>query len=640
MAASDASSQAPIYLEPLDWAVIGLYGVFIFAIAFWACRKIKDCGGYLMGSRRLGKWMMMASAFAGGTNANQPVAVAAAAFQRGLSGIWLHLTWMLITPFFWLYPPLVRRLRIVTMADAVRMRFGPFMNYLFKIISLILVPISMGLGLKSAAVVLEIMTGGAVSGVWALAAIAVPTLCYTLLGGVIAAYATDVWQSLLIVVLSFLLIPFAIHSAGGPAELEGRISEEFTRLFSSVGGDFGFWWIVWFGIGITFSAVLSSVGGASAAATELDARMGVIGSVVKRFCIAGWGLVGLFGIVLFSGHPLVTPESGFPGASPDNIFPLVSAQLLPAGLRGLMVASMLAAVMSSLDAGLLNFSGMFVNNFYQEHWVKHASPRHYLRVTRGMAFVGLAFGWYIAAGIGDLVEFTTIVEPLNSLTGVAILTALMWRRVTGAGAIASVLVATPLFLAVNRPDWPQWAWLTHLAGQEVSLFELFNLRPVAEWLSGLYGFELSDPALGYLNEFGGVARLPVQVRYPMYLIPTLFTLAGVSLLTKQHNPRAVAEFYCRLDTPVGEEHKIREAGFEVDQLEHLDLKDPELVMEKIRKSGHGRLLMADLFYLPRLLRTKTVKLSDYKQDWIGIGASLVFIVVFLFGLDGLVRWLF
>ena len=154
---------ALVELTLLDWSVVAVYGVWMFAIAFWAFRKIKDCGGYLMGSRRLGKWMMMASAFAGGTNANHQMAVAAAAYQRGLSGIWLSLTWMLITPFFWMYHPLVRRLRIVTMADVVRMRFGRFMNHMFKLVNLLLGPISMGLGIKSAAIVLQLMTGGALS---------------------------------------------------------------------------------------------------------------------------------------------------------------------------------------------------------------------------------------------------------------------------------------------------------------------------------------------------------------------------------------------------------------------------------------------------------------------------------------------
>jgi Na+/proline symporter len=356
--------------------------------------------------------------------------------------------------------------------------------------------------------------------------------------------------------------------------------------------------------------------------------MGVFGSVIKRFCTVGWGLVGLFGIALFAGHELLDPAQG---GGPDNIFPVASGALLPVGLRGLMVASMLAAVMSSLDAGVLSFAGLFVNNFYQEHFVKNATPSHYLFMTRVTAVVSMLLGWWVATGAKDIVEFTTIVEPLNSLTGVAILAALMWRRVTGYGAIASVLVAAPLFLAVNKPGYS-------LPLMDTALFDLMHLRPVADWMAGLYGLDLLDPALGYLDVNGALSGLPVQIKYPMYLIPTLLTLIVVSLLTKQHNQRAVEEFYCRLDTPVGQEHEIAEAGFEVDQLEHLDRHDPELVREKLKEfSGDRRLLLADLFRMPKLLVSGEAKLSDYKWDWIGLFGGIAFVWLFLFGVTLLGR---
>ncbi len=628
-----------IELAVLDWVIIGLYGMFIFGVAFWAFRKIKDPGGYLVGGRKLGKPMMIAASFAGGTNASHPMGVAAAAFQKGLAGIWLSLTWMLITPFFWLYPPLVRRLRIVTMADIVRMRFGKGMNYLFKVVVLLTGPISMGLGIKSASLVLEVMTGGAIEGFAAEAAIAIPTLGYTLLGGVVAAYATDIWQGLLIVVLSFLLIPFAITAAGGMEALDAQIADEFTTLVATASGEYGPWWIFWFAIGCMFSAVLSSVGGASAAANEFDARMGVFGSIIKRFCTVGWGLVGLLSIALFAGNAVVDATLG---GDPGKVFPMASGSLLPVGLRGLMVASMLAAVMSSLDAGVLNFGGMFVNNFYQEHFVKNASAEHYLKVTRITAVVGMFLGWVVASGVKDIVQFTIIVEPLNSLTGVAILTALLWRRTTGFAAICSVLVAAPLFLAANRPDWPNFEWVDQIAsyfvGQEiqVDLSRILQIDHVANWMAGLYGIDLADPANGFINAEGVLTKLPVQIAYPMYLIPTIATLIIVSLLTKQHNEHAVAEFYCRLDTPVGHEHEISEAGFEVDQLEHLDRHDPELKKEKLKDlSADRRLLLADLFRLPKLLSSGEAKLSDYKWDWIGLGAGILFVVIFLEGVKAL-----
>jgi Na+/proline symporter len=624
-------TEVTLELTWIDWAVVFAYGIFMFGVAFWAFPKIKDCGGFLVGSRKMGKLMMVAAAFAGGTNANHPIAVSAAAFQKGMSGIWLSLTWMLITPFFWMYPPALRRLRIVTMADVVRMRFGSTMAMIFKIVLLAIVPIGMGLGIKSAAIVLEVMTGGVIAGFHAELAIVLPTLIYTLLGGVIAAYATDIWQGLLIVFLSFLLIPFAIFEAGGIAALDAGISDEMNSLFSGVGGDFGFWWVFWFAIGIMFSAVIATAGGSAAAVNEMAARMKTFGMVIKRFCTVGWGLVGLFGIALFAGHPLVDPSSGNELASPDNIFPLASGSLLPVGLRGLMVASILAAVMSSLDASMVKFAGMFVSNIYQEHWVKKASARHYLTATRVFAGLGIIIGWWVSTGVEDIVEFATIVEPLGSLTGIAILVALMWRRVTAAAAITSVLIAAPLFLAVNRPTWPEWEWVTALAGQPVSLFQLMQLQPIADWMAGLYGLDLMDPALGYYDENGVLSRLPVQIKYPMYIIPTLLTLGIVSLFTRQHNQHAVDEFYCRLDTPVGDEDKIRAAGFSVDQLEFLD--EDEIVVAPEHRDVSKRLLLVDLFYLPKLLKSGEAKFWDYKWDWIGLVGSIIFVIGFLFAVE-------
>lgn len=596
----------------------------MFAIAFWALPKIKDCGAFLVGSRRMGKLMIVAAAFAGGTNANHPMAVAAAAFQKGMSGIWLSLTWILITPFFWLYGPAIRRLRIVTLVDIVRMRFGGFMGVLFKIVTAVKFPVAMGLGIKSAAIVLQVMTGGQLSGFEAEALIVFPTLGYTLIGGIIAAYATDVFQSLLIVVLSFLLIPFAIARAGGIGRLDAGIADELTSLLSGAAGDFSFWWILWFAVGITFSAAISSVGGSAAARDEWTARMGIFGSVIKRFCTVGWGLVGLFAIALFAGHPMLDPASGLPGASPDNVFPLASGELLPVVLRGLMVAAILAAVMSSLAGGILGFGGMIVNNVYQEHFVQGASARHYLFMARVFSAVGLALSWYVASSIDDIVEFATIVEPLGSLTGIAILVALVWRRVTAAGAVVSVLVASPLFMAANIPTWPEWS--------PVALFDMLHLRPVADWMASWYGMDLSQPDLGYVDAGGELLRLPVQVKYPLYLIPTLLSLIGVSLVTRQHDPHAVAEFYCRLDTPVGQEESIRAAGFRADQLELLDEKDPEAVEGR---HSTERLLLTDFLYLPKLLATGQAKLSDYKWDWIGVAGSVAFVVLFLWGVEAL-----
>jgi Na+/proline symporter len=596
---------ATITLHTGDWVVIGIYGAAMFAIAFWAMRKIKDCGGFLLGKRKMGKLMMMAQTFAGGTNANHPMAVASASFKEGLSGMWLSLTWMLITPFFWMYPPVLRRLRIVTLVDLVHHRFGRLMAVIFKMVAIIGTPISMGFGVKSAAIVVEVMTGGAISGTWAILVIVIPTVIYTLMGGVIAAYATDVAQGLMIVLLSFMLIPFAISKAGGIEALDAGIADKFTTLISTEGGNgFGFWWIFWFMIGILFSATVSTGGGAPAAKNEMAARSTVFGLILKRFCTLGWGLVGLFAMALYAGNEVLRD-------SPDKVFAVASGDLLPVVLRGLMVASMLAAVMSSLDAMMIGFAGMVVKNIYEEYLVKNGSPSHYLKMARIFAVLGVSAGWFVAASVESLVRFATIVEPFGSLTGVAILVALVWRRTTRAGAIASVAVMFPLFFILNK-NTPEG-----LASLPV------GLRQAAEWICVLYakiGHEI-------VIATGKGASLPVELKNPMYLLPGLATIILVSLFTKQHDDHAVKEFYARLDTPLGEEHKLREQGYHVDDLDELD--GETVTVEKKDHDISKRLLLLDILRLPGLLYRGEAKLSDYRLDWYGLFGFTAFVAAFI-----------
>lgn len=596
----------PIKLHPLDWAVIVVYGISMFAVAFWAMRQVFDCGSFLLGKRKLGKLMMMAATFAGGTNANHPMAVAAATYKEGFSGMWLSLIWILLTPFLWMYPPVVRRLRIVTMVDIVQLRFGPLMGYVFKIVGVILMPFSMAFGLKSAAVVVTVMTGGALDDHQALLVIVVPTILYTLMGGIIAAYATDILQGLLIVVLSFLMIPFAIYKGGGIAALDAKIGDQFTHLVSLADGHgFGPLWIFWFLMGVLFAFPISTGVGSAGAKNEMAARLSVIGLVIKRFCTVGWGLVGLLAMALYAGTEVVKDHNA--------VFAVAAADLLPVVLRGVMVASMLAAVMSSLDGGLVGFAGLIVNNFYQQHFVKHASPRHYLVVARMVALAAAVMGYVIAAyGVDDLVRYAMFVEPMNGLVGMSILVALMWRRATGVAALASVIVMFPLFFIGQRWNFQEMPpVISHMA------------RGI-EWLYAWGGAGVSIEA---------AKRLPIEISNPLYLIPGLVTLIGVSLLTRQHDPRQVEEFYARLETPLGEEHRLAEAGFVPDDLARLD-KQLIVVPEKDRDWSR-RMLLPDLLRFPWLIATGQARWSDYRWDWIGLAGSVLFVAGFLYGVEAL-----
>ncbi|NEP85968.1 MAG: sodium:solute symporter family protein [Okeania sp. SIO2C2] len=605
-----SQSQAVIELLWQDWVVVGIYAVVMFGIAIWAMGRIKDSGGFLLGKRKIGLWMLIASGFAGGTSANHPMGVATATFKGGMSGMWLSLTWILLTPFFWIYPPVARRLRVVTVVDMFNLRFGRLMGVLFKTIIILTGPISMGLGLKSAAIVIEVMTGGGISETAAIYVIAIPTLIYTLMGGIVAAYATDIFQGVLIVILSFLMIPFAINKAGGIAALDAGISDRFTELISTEGGQgFGIWWVIWFLIASLMSAPLVSMGGSLTARNEMYARLSVIGSLIKRFCTVGWGLTGLFAIALYGGNEMLS-------VSPDKVFPYAAGDLLPVVLKGLMVASVLGAVMSSLDGILIGLSGILTKNFYKEYLVKNASAQHYLIVTQIFAMLVMVLACIGASANRNLIDYITLVEPLGSLCGVAVFFSIFWRRLTKWGAVSSVLTMFPLFYIVQK-------------------IELVDGLASLPWGIG-YAAELMQKgysAIGYelaISSGEGVF-LPIEISYPLYLIPGILVMIVVSYLTKQHNQRAVAEYYARLDTPLGLEYKLRDRGFHEDDLEELD--DEVVYVDESDRQTSGRLILVDLLRIPKLIGSGQAKLSDYQIDMIGLIASIAFIILFIVGVQ-------
>jgi len=605
------AGEALMDLELGDWIVVGVYAVAMFVIAAWAMRRIKDAGGFLLGKRKIGLWMLMGTGFAGGTSANHPMGVAAATYKGGLSGMWLSLTWMFVTPFFWIFPPVARRMRVVTIVDMMNLRFGKLMGAIYKFVAVLTMPISMGLGIKSGAIVVEVMTGGAISEPTAIFVLAIPTLVYTLMGGVVAAYATDVLQGVLIVILSFLMIPFAISRAGGLAQLDAGIDDQLTQLVAADGTGFGGWWVAWFLVGCLMSAPLASMAGSLTARNEMVARLSIVGGLIKRFCTIGWGLAGLFAIALYSGNELLA-------ASPDKVFPYAAGDLLPVVLRGLMVASVLGAVMSSLEGSIIKLSGLLTKNIYEEFFVRDASAKHYLVVTRAFAALVTLAGCYFAMSRRGIVDYVTMVEPMAGLCGVAVLFSFFWRRLTKWGAIASVFTMFPLFWVVMK---------TRLVEGIASL--PWGFEQIATGIHSLYtkmGYDLTVAA-------GESTYLPVEISYPMYLVPGIAMLIAVSLCTRQHNQRHVDEYYARLDTPLGQEHRLKEMGFHEDDLEELDHDVIHVDDRDARLST--RLILVDFLRLPKLIKSGQAKLSDYKVDFIGLVASVAFVLLFLAGVQRL-----
>ncbi|HYE57760.1 MAG TPA: hypothetical protein VD948_04610, partial [Rhodothermales bacterium] len=286
-------------LSLIDWGVLALYIAGITVVGLRATRAMHSSGDYFMGGRRFGRVLMIAQAFGTGTRTDQAVAVMGAAAQVGLAGIWYQWLYLFSTPFFWLIAPLYRRMRYVTIGDFFEKRFGAKMGAGYAFVGLLYFTLESGIILRAAGVTIEAITGGAIPATVAVLAVMAFFVAYGLLGGLVAAATTQFVQGLFILVLSFLLIPFAIDAAGGLEGIRQAVSPERFSLVAGteVTGFFIVMSILNAFVGIVVIPHHMAINGSGK--DEIACRTGwTYGTFLKRLATLGWAFTGIFLAVL------------------------------------------------------------------------------------------------------------------------------------------------------------------------------------------------------------------------------------------------------------------------------------------------------------------------------------------------------
>lgn len=438
-----------------DLSALLLYFVGITIAGVWTVRKVSDTADFFMGGRRFGKIFMIFFAFGAGTSGNDAVGVSSKTYTAGISGIWWQWLWLFCTPFYWLIAPVMRRMRAITTGDYFEYRYDGSMAGLYTIIGVFQLTLNIGILLLGAGSMVEAITGGSVPKEYAIFAMTGMFLLYGLAGGLAAAIVTDLIQGILTVILSFILLPFALHAVGGFEGLHQGIADPDMFKIVAPGELNGFYISM-----LCLSALIGIVtqphimGVCAAGSSEMDGRVGfATGNLLKRFCTVAWMVVGLCGIVLYPG--LEDPKAM------DQIYGNVAADLLPQvmpGLLGLFLAALIASVMSSCDAFMVSSSGLFTQNFYRRWLVRDHNEQHYVLVGRIAAFCivvgGLMFAFRFENVTGGLLRFFQI----QALMGAAFWLGLFWRRTTVAGAWAASIVGIILFLVpIYAPGFDKWA---------------------------------------------------------------------------------------------------------------------------------------------------------------------------------------
>ncbi len=455
-------------MELIDYVVLFIYFGGMAAIGVWAMRRVKGQEDYFMGGRKFGKLFQTFAAFGAGTGSADPVNTARGTFANGMSGMWGVMYWLFVTPIYWISAVWYRRMRCLTLGDWFTERyeskpmgaayavFGCFyyMTYgamLFTAIGKVAVPL-VGpelLGTQTEYVLVPL--------------VAVIVTLYGVLGGIAAAYWTDLIQGLCIILLSVLLIPFGLAAVVKKYGMDGdkwtdgfRVMHEqlpesaFTILGGDVASEFPLYAIVVIVIMNIIGIVLTPhfiVTGGGSAKSEHDARVGLVtGNFIKRFCTIGWVITALIVLTLFASQPDLI-------ADPDKAWGVATKELLGPlgiGLVGLMLACLLAALMSSVDCYMLVCSALVVRNIYVPYVNPKAGEKECVllgRITGGLVVVGAVVVSLTMLDMFKQLQLTWIVP----MTFAALFwVGMYWRRATTTAGWITVTFCILSFFVLPR----------------------------------------------------------------------------------------------------------------------------------------------------------------------------------------------
>ncbi|OPZ82305.1 MAG: Sodium/pantothenate symporter [bacterium ADurb.Bin429] len=288
-----------------------------------------------------------------------------------------------------------------------------------------------------------------------LLAIALCVAIYVAVGGLEAAFRIDLIQGILIIILTLLLIPFAmlrINAVFGTTGFLGPfqvLHQQFPEWFFELWGspkllEFSVWWILAFGVANVINTAvqanqLTAIGSAK---DEQTARLGSTnGLFIKRYCWVIWGLVGLLALALF----------GSTITDPDLLWGTATRELLGGaniGLVGLMIAGLLAAFMSTASALALTTGALLTNSIYKP-LAPEKSETHYVRVGRALSLLYIVGGLLIAWKFDSVFDIFKYLVLFNCIVAAAFWLGMVWRRANRAAAWASI--GTMLLFTVLLP---------------------------------------------------------------------------------------------------------------------------------------------------------------------------------------------
>jgi solute:Na+ symporter, SSS family len=462
-------------LAVLDLLVIGLYFAVVFGIGWWAARREKnESADYFLASRDVGWLAVGASLFASNIGSEHLVGLAGTGAASGFAvGHFEWLACLILLLLGWLFVPFYLRSGVYTMPEFLERRYSPAARWYLTTVSIVgYVLTKISVTLFAGAIVVRAVTG---LDMWtSTVIIVVATGVYTVAGGLRAVIYTEVLQTFVLIIGSVALTLIGLSALGGWSGLEARVPEGFFSMWKPVDHPDFPWTGIVFGapiLGVWYWCTDQYIVQRVLAAKNVEqARRGTIfAGFLKILPVFIFVLPGVIAAALYADVR---------GAAADQAYPRLVTQLLPSGLKGIVMAGMLAALMSSLASVFNSCSTLLTWDVYRK-LNPAASEQRLVAVGRGstIVLVGLGLLWipfmkYISPQL--YIYLQSVQAYIAPPIAACFLLGLFLPRLNGAGAITSLVVGFVLgalrlgLELANGPaktgltDGTLWAWIAEI----------------------------------------------------------------------------------------------------------------------------------------------------------------------------------
>lgn len=436
----------------LDWVVIGLYFAVLAGLAFWVIgKKQNSTEDYFLAGRNVGWFVVGASIFASNVGSEHVVGLASSGASDNFPLLIYELHAWIVLMLGWVFLPFYARAGVFTMPEFLEKRFNSSARWFLSVFSLLAYILTkVSVTVFAGAVVFETLMG---IEFWtgALATVVLTGL-YTILGGMRAVVYTEALQTIVLVLGAGLLTLFGLNAIGG-----------WDSLVETVGPDYMDMWrppsdpkYPWPSLVITSTIVgiwywctdQYIVQRALTAKNIQEGRRGTIwGGFLKLTPVFLFLIPGVIAFALKERGELTF-------ADPNQAFPLLLMKVMPAGLRGLVAAGLLAALMSSLASVFNSCSTLFTIDIYEK--IRPGESQQKL-ITVGRFATGivvlLGIAWIpIMQGMSEddgLYKYLQSVQSYIAppITAVFLL-GIFFKRINSRGAMATLV--SGLVIAVIR----------------------------------------------------------------------------------------------------------------------------------------------------------------------------------------------